>query len=84
MFHLISTVNVVGTRDLSRVFEWSRIRASPVNNGSWWMSRVGTKKNGKKRKKKGKGGGEGKSDVGRINLNAVLLARCDGDVAVIE
>lgn len=87
MFDSVSTVNVVGARDLPRVLECSKIRAGPVNNGSWRVSRVGTKKKRKrkekKRKKKGKGG-EKKSDVGRINLNAVLLARRDGDVAVIE
>lgn len=51
----------------------------PVNNGSWRVSRVGTKKRKTGEDEKGE-----KSDVGGINLNAVVAARHDGDVAVIE
>lgn len=57
----VSTVNVVGTRDLPRALECSRIQTGPVNNGSWRMSRVGTKKK-KEKKKKGKGGKVGRRE----------------------
>lgn len=52
----VLTVNVAGARDLPRVLECSRIRAGPVNNGSWRVSRIGTKKRRKGKKEKGKGG----------------------------